>query len=328
MTANGKRRERMVAVGGDRLFVREQGEGTPILLINGLGSNADMWAAVESRLAGAARTVAYDLPGSGRSPTPHAPLTIAGLARGAARLLDALGYARADVLGFSLGGLVAQQLAHDEPGLVRRMALAGSACGWGSVPPTYRGLALLSMPMRYYSRAFYWQTNHLLGVSDRQLLRRLPALTESRLQHPPPLRGYAYQLTAGAMWSSLPWLHTVQAPTLVVNGLDDEVVPAANSVQLARLLPESRLHLLSGYGHLFVFDPEGPAIPLLEGFFASARHEDSPAWADGIRVESDEAVEAAFASTHGAFPHRAFSDAYRRFVEADCRRRRGPARVE
>jgi pimeloyl-ACP methyl ester carboxylesterase len=307
----------MVSVGGNRLFVREQGEGAPLLLINGLGSNADMWGAVEARLSAAARTIAYDLPGSGRSPTPHRPLSIPSLAREAAGLLETLGYERADVLGFSLGGLVAQQLAHDEPRRVRRMALAGTACGWGSMPPTRQALALLGMPIRYYSPSLYWQTNRLLSPSDRQLLRRLPNLTESRLRHPPPLLGYAYQLAAGAMWTSLPWIATVRVPTLVLTGLDDHVVPAANAVQLARLLPESRLHVVPGGGHLFVFDPRGPAISLLAGFFASAHHEDSRAWSEGMIVDRDEMVESAFAASNGTFPQRAFSDAYRRFVSAE-----------
>ena len=322
MTANGGRRERMVTVGGNRLFVREQGEGTPILLINGLGSNADMWGAVEDRLAAKMRTVAYDLPGSGRSPTPHRPLSVAALAREACGLLDALGYKRADVLGFSLGGLIAQQLAHDQPGRVRRLALAGTACGWGSMPPTRQALALLSMPIRYHSRSLYWHTNHLLSPGDRRLLAKLPNLTESRLRHPPPLLGYAYQLSAGAMWSSLPWIAAVRTPALVLAGMEDQVVPAANSVQLARLLPASRLHLVPDAGHLFVFDPQGPAIPLLEEFFSTPRHQDSRAWSEGMLVDRDDVVESAFAASNGVLPHRAFSDAYRHLVQSEQRRKR------
>ena len=70
-------------------------------------------------------------------------------------------------------------------------------------------------------------------------------------------------------------------PTLVLHGAADELVPSANAVQLARLLPESRLHILSGEGHLLVFDPQGGALPLLEDFFGSARLGDSRAWATG-----------------------------------------------
>ena len=319
MSSNGNRQERMESVRGLRLFVREQGQGTPLLLMNGLGSNADMWGTVEHRLGVHGRTIAYDMPGSGRSPTPPLPLTISALAGVAKALLDELGHERVDVLGFSLGGIVAQQLAHEAPDRVRRLALAATACGWGSVPPTAEALALLAMPLRYHSRALYWQTNRLLNTADRDLLQRLPTLTASRLQYPPPVVGYTYQITAGAFWSSLPWLASVRVPTLVLSGAADAVVPAANGVQLARLLPRSRLHVIPDAGHLFVFDPSGPAIGLLEDFFAAARLEDSAAWSDGTRVESDDVVDSAFAAANGSFPQRLLSDAYRRFIAAQAR---------
>ena len=303
-----------VELDGIRLFVRERGDGRPLLLINGLGSNAEMWGAVEERLSGGARTIAFDLPGSGRSPTSLRPQTISGLAALSVSLLDELGHAQADVLGFSLGGLVAQQLGRDFPDRIRRVALVGTACGWGSMPPTYEALALLALPLRYHSPTLYRQTNRLLGGADRELLTRLSTLTESRLRYPPPLLGYAFQLTAGSVWSSLSWLDSVRVPTLVLTGDDDHVIPFANGVQLARLLPESRLHVLRNCGHLCVFDPDGPALPLLEDFFAAPEHAASRAWVTGASIEDDAAVEAAFAASPGAFPYRLFSDAYRRLV--------------
>jgi pimeloyl-ACP methyl ester carboxylesterase len=317
-------RQRMVSVGGLRLFVREKGDGAPLLLINGLGSNADMWGAVEERLSARGRTIVYDMPGSGRSPTPPLPLAISALAWTARALLDRLGYERVDVLGFSLGGLVAQQLAHDAPDRVRRLALAATACGWGSVPPTAEALALLALPLRYHSRALYWQTNRLLSAGDRDLLSRVPALTASRLRNPPPLVGYTYQIAAGALWTSLPWLSSVRAPTLVLAGGDDAVVPAANGVQLARLLPQSKLHIVPGGGHLFVFDPSGPAIGLLEDFFSAPRLSDSRAWSRGTRIDRDDAVEAAFAAAQGSLPHRVLSDAFRRLVATGGRNGSAP----
>jgi pimeloyl-ACP methyl ester carboxylesterase len=319
MTASSNRLERTVTVRGLRLFVREQGTGHPILLINGLGSNADMWGAVETSLAEYARTIVFDMPGSGQSPTPDRPLSIAGIAGVVVGLLDELGYDRVDVLGFSLGGIVAQQLAHDVPDRLRRLALAATACGWGSMPPTHEALMLLSMPARYHSPALYWQTNRLLGQADRELLLRLPSLTASRLRHPPPLLGYAFQMSAGACWSSLPWLRSVRSSTLVLTGAEDGVIPPANGIQLTRLLPTSRLHVVPNGGHLFVFDPDGPGIGLLESFFSSSRLSTSKAWSGGTRVDRDEVVEAAFAASPGAFPYRALSEAYRRLVTSNQR---------
>jgi pimeloyl-ACP methyl ester carboxylesterase len=319
MTASAAPREETVSYHGIELFVRDQGAGRPLLLINGLGGNVEMWGPLEERLAGVARTIVFDAPGTGRSPTPLLPLSIPALARITAGVLAELGHEQADVLGFSFGGLVAQQLAHDAPALVRRLALAGTACGWGSMPGTLESLALISMPVRFYSRALYERTNRLLSPADSEILVRRPDLAESRLRYPPSLLGYAYQLAAGALWSSLPWLGSVRVPTLVLSAAADHLVPPANGVQLARLLPESRLHTLAGEGHLFVFDPQSRSLPLLEDFFTSRALRACEAWSTGTAVDDDATVEAAFATSIGAQPHRTLSEAFRRLVERAAR---------
>ncbi len=259
----------MRSAAGVELFVRERGKGRPLVLINGLGGTAEMLEPLEEILSATAHTIAVELPGGGRSPTPRRPLSISGLARVIVALVDALGHEQVDVLGFSLGGTVAQQLAHDAPARVRRLALAATACGWGSVPGSFEALTLISLPVRFHSRELYERTSGLLGPADRDLLERLPALSEARLRHPPPLLGYAYQLVAGALWSSLPWLASVDTPTLVLNGELDTLVQPANGTQLARLLPKSRLHVLAGEGHLFVCDPASASLALLADFFSS-----------------------------------------------------------
>ena len=84
-------RESIVSVRGVDLFVRERGAGRPLLLINGLGGNVDMWGDAEDRLATVARTIAFDAPGTGRSPMPAWPQPVAAMAQLAAQLLDELG---------------------------------------------------------------------------------------------------------------------------------------------------------------------------------------------------------------------------------------------
>jgi pimeloyl-ACP methyl ester carboxylesterase len=307
-------RETTVSSGGIELFVRERGEGQPLLMINGLGANVEMWGPCEERLCAVARTIMFDAPGTGRSSTPAWPLSIPTVARIVSDALDELGYERVDVLGFSLGGLVAQELAHQTPGRVRRLALCSSACGWGSMPGTLQAIALTAMPLRYYSRPLSEHTNWLLSPADDALLRRLTVLTEARMKHPPSLFGYACQLWAASLWSSLAWLPSVRVPTLLVHGAADQLVPPANSVQLARLLPESRLHLLPDEGHFIVFDPESSTLSRLAEFFSSPTLEASTVWSSGTEVVDDEAVEAAFEASVGAEPYRAMSSAYRRFV--------------
>ena len=309
--------ETTVRVRGLELFVRERGEGAPLLMINGLGANLEMWGPAEERLAAVARTITFDAPGTGRSTTPLWPQSIPGSAGIAEGLLDELGYDRVDVLGFSLGGLVAQELAHRAPHRIRRLALAGTAVGWGSMPGTLEALALMALPLRYYSREFSEQTNWLLSPADRALLRRLTALTEARLRHPPSVLGYTGQFWAAALWSSLRWLPSVRVPTLVIHGDADQLVPPANGVQIARLMPRARLHVLPNEGHFMVFDPCSAALPLLEDFFASRSLVSSRAWSSGTPVDDDATVEAAFASSVGAQPYRALSAAFRRLGRAE-----------
>jgi poly(3-hydroxyoctanoate) depolymerase len=297
------------------MFVRQRGHGRPLLLINGLGASVEMLVTLEEQLSAVAHTIAVELPGAGRSPTPRRPLSIASMAKLLTELLDELGHEQADVLGFSLGGIVAQQLAHDAPERVRRLALASTACGWGSLPGTTESLALISMPIRYHSRSLYERTTPLASPADQELLLREPALAEARLRHPPSLLGYTYQLTAGAFWSSLSWLSSVRVPTLVLTGEGDRLVQPANGIQLARLLPESRLHVLPGEGHLYLCDPASPALPLLVDFFSSRTLTRCDAWTSGTVVTDDETVDAAFEASGGAQPHRALSDAYRRYVQ-------------
>jgi len=314
MTAGTAPRESLVRARGVEVFVRERGEGRPVLMINGLGGNVDMWRAMEERVARVSRTITFDAPGTGRSPTQLWPMTISSLAELATQLLDELGHERVDVLGFSLGGLVAQQLAHRAPERVRRMVLAATACGWGSMPGTLEALWVMAMPLRYHSRPLYRRTSSLLGPADAALLRREPSLVEARFGHPPEPASYLAYLWSAALWSSLPWLPSLHIPTLVLQGEADELVPPANGLQLARHLPQSRVHILEGEGHLFVYDPDSAALPLLDGFFSAPTLEDSVAWTSGGIVDDDATVEAAFAGSIGATPHRELSALYRRFV--------------
>jgi poly(3-hydroxyoctanoate) depolymerase len=240
--------EATVLLDGLRLFVRERGDGHPVLLVNGLGADASMWGEAEQVLARRSRAIVFDAPGTGRSQTPLLPLPIPALARIAGRLLDALGHEQVDVLGYSFGGAVAQQLARAEPQRIRRLALVSTWCGWGGDPGSPAAVA--------------------------RALRKLSV-------HGNPL-GCSYQLWSLATWSSLPWLDLIETPTLVVSGGADDLVPPENAVRLARRLPNSRLHLLPGGGHLVMFGGESAGARLLADFFSSDSLDSSVAWTTGL----------------------------------------------
>ena len=280
--------ERTVSVGGLRLFVRERGEGHPLLLFNGIGGNADMWGTAGDMLACCSRTISIDSPGTGRSVTSMFPLSMQSLSRFVLAALDELGYERVDVMGFSFGGALAQQVAFDAPARVRRLALVSTGCGWGSRLGSLSAMAAIATPVRYFSTEWYALTNRLLGESDDA-----SDFTLGRFTHPPTPLGYAYQMWALATWSSRRWLHRLQAPTLVVSGGRDRLVPVENAIQLARLLPQSRLHILPAAAHLLMYYQGGVAPLLLADFFSSDTLEGSRAWRDGVDLDGIEVREAA-----------------------------------
>jgi poly(3-hydroxyoctanoate) depolymerase len=314
--------ERYIAFHGLKLFVREQGDGRPLVLVNGLGGNVQMWAVAQRRLSRIARTVAFDAPGAGRSRLSPVPLPVPIMARMVGRLLDELGHAQVDMMGYSLGGALAQQFAHTAPDRVRRLALIGTSCGWGSAPPELLPLALITSPLRYTSKRFYKATSHLIDGGDHFRDADLrDAQADARKSSPPNPLGYANQIMQGTKWSSLHWLRTVQVPTLVIAGGCDRLVPPANGLLLAHKLPNSRLHMLADEGHLMLFDPDSAALPLLEDFFSSPELDDSSAWTTGADVDDDLRVATALRLARGVQPVKALSAVYRGAVQSSLARR-------
>jgi pimeloyl-ACP methyl ester carboxylesterase len=309
-TSESAQRDRQISFWGLRLFVRESGDGYPLLLINGLGASLEMWGPSQERLAAIARTITFDAPGMGRSRTSPVALIHPVTAKIICRLLDVLGVERCDVLGFSLGGTIAQQLARSAPDRVRRLALVGASCGWGGVPS--EGRAVIATPLRYYARFVFDYANDVVdGVArDRDKQTVGP---QAPPRYPPTIAGCAQQCLAGATWSSLHWISTLQAPTLVIAGERDRLVPPANALLLARHLPVARCHVLAGEDHLMLLDPRSSAHSLLVDFFSSPTVNRSAAWNDGSVVDDDD-LRKALRGTPGVRPIRAINSIYRGWV--------------
>ncbi|MGA2010733.1 MAG: alpha/beta fold hydrolase [Solirubrobacteraceae bacterium] len=252
---------RYVTASGLRLRVAHHGSGRPpLLLITGIGANLDMWAPF-AQVAGERTLIAFDPPGAGLSQRPALPLRMGGLARVVVALLDELGEPRVDVLGYSFGGGLAQELAHRAPERVRRLVLCATSPGLGGRPPRPLAALMLATPARYYHpRLLALSVPHIAGGRTAREPGVLSEHAAARLKRPPDPLGYAYQLYAVAGWSSLPWLHRLTMPTLVVSGEKDPSVPLRNGRMLASRLPHGRLHVVAGGGHLFLLDePENVA---------------------------------------------------------------------
>jgi poly(3-hydroxyalkanoate) depolymerase len=255
-----------VTARGLRLRVARHGAGPPLLLITGIGAHLDMWAPF-GRHAGERELIAFDPPGAGLSERPRLPLRMGGLAHVVTEMLDALALERVDVLGYSFGGGLAQELAHRAPARVRRLVLCATAPGLGGSPPRPKAALMLATPARYYHpRLLELSVAHIAGGRTARERGVLARDAGRRLLHPPSPLGYAYQLYAVAGWSSLPWLHTVANRTLVVAGDDDPSVPLRNGRMLAARLPRARLHVVPGGGHLFLLDEPENVAPVIRAF--------------------------------------------------------------
>jgi pimeloyl-ACP methyl ester carboxylesterase len=216
------------------------------------------------------------------------------------------------VLGFSFGGTIAQQLARTAPDRVRRVALVGSSCGWGGVPPAAR--PVIADSLRYHARIAFAHANRLLDRVGRDPDEKtLRAQSAARAGHPPTITGLAKQCLAGATWSSLHWISTLRAPSLVIAGERDAIVPPANALMLARHLPHGRCHILPGEGHMLPLDPNSRLHSLLLDFFSSSTLDRCAAWNDGVIVD-DDVLRQALRDAPSAQPFRTLNAIYRGWV--------------
>lgn len=282
--------ESFVHVGNTRLRVSVRGSGHPVLLLNGIGAPLSMWGALQPELDGL-RVVAFEAPGTGTSSTPVLPYTLSGLARIVTGLLDHLDLGVVDVVGYSFGGFLAQQLAHDAPDRVRRLVLAATSCGWGCAPGPASSLLAVATPARYYSKLFYRLTNPLVAGAPAETTPEFVERTAPmRMAAPPSVPGYLHQFSACSRWSSLPWLDEVNTPTLVVMGGQDRLLPVANGHLLASRLPDARLSIHPEWGHLLLLDRASGAGPAIGNFLRAESVSDSAAWQDAMVVTADEAT--------------------------------------
>jgi pimeloyl-ACP methyl ester carboxylesterase len=291
-------RERDVRIAGLRLHIREVGEGPPLLLLNGLGAPTAWWSTLEGRLDGM-RLIELDAPGVGGSQTPWVPARIEFLGWLAARVLDRVDVPRADVLGYSLGGMIAQQLAARSPERVRRLVLTATGCGFGGVRPGMTNLLNVATPLRYLSTRLYHSTlPNLVGGRVRSDPEFLERHAERRFAHPPNKRGYVLQTIALGGWSSLPLLSRIRAPALVVTGDDDPLMPMANAYILARRIRDARLHVAPGEGHLLLMDEQSAAFDPIRAFLRAETLDEEPAWRAATVVD-DAMLDAAMPASKG-----------------------------
>jgi poly(3-hydroxyalkanoate) depolymerase len=237
----------------------------PLLLCNGIGAGLEILQPFADALDPRRPVIRFDLPGIGGSPLPARPYHLATLPSLLAGLLDRLGHPRADVLGISWGGGLAQQFGLARPGRVRRLVLVATGTGSVMVPARPRVLRHLLTPRRHRDRGYAVRiAGEIYGGSMRSAPERAPELLHAH-GRPGPDRGYYYQLLAGAGWTSLPLLPLLRRPTLLLAGDDDPLIPLINGRIMNRLIAGSQLVVYRG-GHLDLIAEPHRLAPVIERF--------------------------------------------------------------
>jgi pimeloyl-ACP methyl ester carboxylesterase len=254
------------------------GEGPPLLLITGLGFRRWSWFKQVPKLSQHLRVITFDIRNLDRPDSPDPNDHVHGvedLAAHASALLDHLGIERAHVLGTSLGGFVAQELALRRPELVDQLVLVATSHGGpNSTPPSWEAL----------------RTMIGLGAEDRAdaVRQGLETATSAayRSDHPveselvvrwriadaPSQPAYLEQMMAGTRFDASRRVHGIRSPTLILHGDDDQVVPVDNAEALAQAIPDARRRIFEGAGHLVFIERADEVNEEILSFLEAKRH--------------------------------------------------------
>ncbi len=260
---------------GAKIYWTEQGSGPPVLLIMGLSFTHEMWYRVLPTLASRCRVILYDNRGVGRSTVPNGPYTMRQMARDAVAVLDAAGVQSAHVIGASMGGMIAQELALRFPSKVRSLLLACTSHGgllarwprfvrprgirWGQDQRRERELALV--PLLY---------------SPSTPLERIHEDLDVQCGSQWCYKGFLNQFSGLLLWSSYLRLPAIRVPTLVIHGDRDRLIPPENGKTVAVRIPGAQFHVISDAGHLLTTDQPEACKRVMVDFLRQMRSVDGP----------------------------------------------------
>ena len=242
----------------------ERGSGRPLLLIQGLGYARWSWEPILPGLAERYRVVSFDNRGIGDSDKPPGPYAARDMAGDALQVLDEAGIERAHVLGVSLGGMIAQELAVAAPERVDRLVLCCTTPGGEATVPMPAVTVQLfaeagSLPPEVALRRFV--ENGLAADAPPELVEEL---YRRRLANPPDPVGWLAQAAAAMGFAGVDG--AIDAPTLLLTGTDDNVVDRRNTDVLAERLPGARVERLRATGHLFFWEQPDAVVRIVTEF--------------------------------------------------------------
>ena len=272
-TTRSQDETRTIIVDGQplRIAIRPgDGTRTPLLLMNGIGVNLEVLQPFVDALDPSIEVLRFDVPGTGGSPAPRVPYRFSALARLVAQMLNQLGYQQVDVLGVSWGGGLAQQFAYQYPERCRRLILVSTGTGALMVPGNPSALVKIATPRRYKDPARMAQ---IAGEIYGGKMRKQPELARefAETAYAGSRLGYLYQLLGPAGWTSVPWLHRIRQPTLILHGDEDPLVPVVNAKIMHRLIPHSKLYIYPD-GHLGLGTSAQELAQVVDQFLSAPSH--------------------------------------------------------
>ena len=249
-----------------------RGNGAPLLLIHGLGYARWGWEPVLPELAEQFDVILFDNRGIGESDAPPGPYTVAEMAADAVQVLDEAGVARAHVVGTSLGGMIAQELALAYPERVDRLVLACTTPGGQKAHPMPQVTVALMAEAATLEPAVALRRfveNALAPATVEAHPEIVEQIMAHRLATAQQPAAWAAQASAGATFDAYDRLGALAAPTLVQHGDEDVVVDPRNADLLVELLPDARLERVPG-GHLFFWEAPEQFVSSVSAFLEDA----------------------------------------------------------
>ncbi|MGZ6212505.1 MAG: alpha/beta fold hydrolase [Candidatus Binataceae bacterium] len=263
-------------INGVELAYAIRGSGAPLVMIHGAQGDQTMFAGLASACATDFRVLTFDQRGSGLSEKPDIDYTIAMLADDTAALIDHLGFSPAHVIGVSMGGMIAQELALRHPAKIRSLVLGCTTPG-GPKEIRAEGNALSAayslQPMSAEERGAALAQ----AVYSKGYLARHPeiiaAMIEARRQRPIDPVALGHRMKALAAHDTYDRLPNISCPTLVITGKDDALISWENSRLLAKRIPGATLEVLDPAGHCFWLERPEDARAAMVRFFQSINRE-------------------------------------------------------
>lgn len=258
-------------VNGINIYYEVHGEGYPVVLIGGLGSQSQSWDTQVPIYSKSYKVIVFDNRGAGRSDKPEPPYSTQVMADDTAALMDELSIERAHIVGKSMGGMIAQWLAINHPEKVSKLVMGCSAGSRDEV-----GNGILKIGREIASKVGLWAVWFMalhLGYSRDYIeenIDRLKMASQTVGESPEALQGYIGQSMACEGHNTIEHLHKINAPAFVMMGDSDLITSPERTRELADLIPDGELCVFSDVGHGFWRERQQEVDSLVLHFLAKA----------------------------------------------------------